>query len=626
MHPVASGRHFVLAICLALGACMSPPPEPADVRVDPHSFSNPEALRVTHLDLDLDVDFPRRLLHGIAILDIERVDSRATRLLLDTRALEVTSAEARLPDTDWKRVDFSLGEEVEFLGRPLAIDFPARASAVRVRYRTAPEASGLQWLTPAQTAAGKHPFLFTQSQAIHARSWIPLQDTPGVRMTYTATVRTPPGLLAVMSASNDVGDARDGEYRFDMPQAIPSYLIALGVGDIAFEPMGARTGVFAEPPVAAAAAAEFSDTERMLEITEQLFGPYRWGRYDLLILPPSFPFGGMENPRLSFITPTVIAGDKSLVALIAHELAHSWSGNLVTNASWRDLWLNEGFTVYVESRIMEAVYGPERRSMEDALGLHSLREELAELDDPDEILAIELRGRDPDDVFTDVPYEKGRLFLVWLEDRVGRETFDRFLRGYFDRFAFESITTEQFLAYLEAELLEPNPGAATMAAVRAWVYEPGLPVDAVLPESDAFTVVDAARVRWLEGRVAAGDIETSAWTVHEWLHFLEGLPDALDGEQLAALDSTFGFTGSANAEIASTWLEIAIRNQYRPAEARLEEFLVGIGRRKLIEDLYKALVETADGREFALRVYQRAKLGYHPLMITTAEKILFPKK
>jgi hypothetical protein len=229
-------------------------------------------------------------------------------------------------------------------------------------------------------------------------------------------------------------------------------------------------------------------------------------------------------------------------------------------------------------------------------------------------------------VFTDVPYEKGRLFLVWLEDRVGRETFDRFLRGYFDRFAFESITTEQFLAYLEAELLEPNPGAATMAAVRAWVYEPGLPVDAVLPESDAFTVVDAARVRWLEGRVAAGDIETSAWTVHEWLHFLEGLPDALDGEQLAALDSTFGFTGSANAEIASTWLEIAIRNQYRPAEARLEEFLVGIGRRKLIEDLYKALVETADGREFALRVYQRAKLGYHPLMITTAEKILFPKK
>ncbi|HUO82819.1 MAG TPA: M1 family metallopeptidase [Gammaproteobacteria bacterium] len=609
---------------------MSRPPEPAVERIaeaaaDPHSFSNPHALRVSHLELELDVDFAQRVLNGTAVLDIERVDSRATRLVLDTRALDVTSTEARIPDAGWRRVDFELGEEVEFLGRPLVVDFPAGARAVRVRYRTAPEASGLQWLTPEQTAAGAHPFLFTQSQAIHARSWIPLQDTPGVRMTYAATVRTPPGMLAVMSAKNDPGDARDGVYRFEMPQPIPAYLIALGVGHLAFEPMGARTGVYAEPPVVAAAAAEFSDTERMLEITERLFGPYRWGRYDLLILPPSFPFGGMENPRLSFITPTVIAGDKSLVALIAHELAHSWSGNLVTNATWRDLWLNEGFTVYVESRIMESVYGLERRNMEDALGLHSLREELAELDDPDEILAIELRGRDPDDVFTDVPYEKGRLFLVWLEDRFGRDRFDRFLRGYFDRFAFESITTEQFLAYLEAELLESHPGTVTMAAVRAWVYEPGLPAEAVLPQSDAFDVIDAARERWLDGRIAAGDIDTSVWTVHEWLRFLEELPDELDRERLAALDAAFALTPSSNAEIASTWLEIAIRNQYRPAYARLEEFLVGIGRRKLIEDLYKALVETGDGREFALRVYARAKPGYHPLMIATAEKILFPK-
>lgn len=589
---------------------------------DYHSFANPGQLSVEHLRLDLDVDFERRMLYGYAELRIEHVDPQARELVLDTRALEIERVEVREADRGWRNTHFVLGDEVQYLGRPLSIEVPAAADTVRVQYRTSPEASGLQWLTPAQTAAGRHPFLFTQSQAIHARSWIPIQDTPQVRLTYAATVRTPAGLVAVMSAANKTDAPRNGEYHFEMPQPIPAYLIALAVGDLVFEPMGDRTGVYAEPPVIEAAAAEFSETSRMLEVTEALFGPYRWGRYDLLILPPSFPFGGMENPRVSFITPTVIAGDKSLVSLIAHELAHSWSGNLVTNATWRDFWLNEGFTVYVESRIMEAVYGLRRKRMEDTLGLRSLREDFEELDDQDERLAVDLRGRDPDDNFTDVPYEKGRLLLVFLEHRFGRQTFDSFLRRYFDDFAFRSITTEQYLQYLEKRLLEPNPGVVSRAEVEAWIYEPGLPATAVLPHSEAFAAIDEIHQRWLAGDIAAGDIDASQWTVHEYLHFLESLPDELEHEQLAAIDEAFGLTDSGNSEIASSWLEIAIRNEYAPAYARLEQFLIEIGRRKLIEPLYKALVTTRAGHELARRIYARAKPGYHPLMIATAEKIL----
>ena len=306
---------------------------------DHHSFANPDEIRLTHIDLDLDIDFDTETMSGTATMDVEFVDPEATEVVLDTRELTIESVEVEV-DGDWQTAGYELGEAETFFGSPLTIQLPTDARRVRVRYRTSPDASGPQWLEPEQTAGKEHPFLFTQSQAVHARSWIPLQDTPQVRVTYNATIHTPEELVAVMSAFNDPDAERNGVYRFEMPQAIPSYLIALGVGDLVFRPMGQRTGVYAEPAVADDAAREFEDTEQMLEISEGLYGPYRWGRYDLLILPPSFPFGGMENPRLSFITPTVIAGDKSLVALIAHELAHSWSGNLVTNATWDDMWLN----------------------------------------------------------------------------------------------------------------------------------------------------------------------------------------------------------------------------------------------------------------------------------------------
>ncbi|WOX04262.1 M1 family metallopeptidase [Microbulbifer pacificus] len=589
--------------------------------VDYHSFANTDDYRVKHLDLDLTADFDSKVLKGEAILDIQRLTQKNPALILDTRDIDIKAVRAGV-GSNLQDVKFSLGKTDPHLGTPLKIELPKGANRVAIQYQTSPGASGVQWLEPQQTAGKKHPFLFTQAQAIHARSFIPLQDSPQVRMTYKATIHTPKDLRAVMSANNDPDSEMDGVFEFDMPQAIPSYLIAIGIGNLDFKPMGERTGVYAEPELLEAAAKEFEDTESMLEATEENFGPYRWDRYDLLILPPSFPFGGMENPRLSFITPTVIAGDKSLVALIAHELAHSWSGNLVTNASWRDLWLNEGFTTYLTNRIMQLVYGDDRYQMEMALGYDDLKADLDDREDKDEIMAIDMRGRDPDEVFSNIPYEKGSLFLYELEQKVGRENFDKFLLGYFNNFAFQSITTEDFLKYLNDTLLKQYPDKLSAERINQWVFEPGIPEGAPHPQSDAFTKIDPLRQQWLNGEIKASDIDTKGWTFHQWKYFLDGMPEKLSEEQLKELDSTFNLTESKNNEVAFSWLMIAVRNDYAPANARLEEFLIGIGRNKFVRPLYRAMMETGKEDE-AKRIFEKAKPGYHPLTVKVNSKIIY---
>ena len=589
----------------------------SDDRADSHSYANSAAVSLNHLVLDLTVDFDRRVLEGTAELHYEILDEAATELVVDTRDLTINGVSA-----NGEAIDYVLAEADPVLGAALTIQLPADRSPVTVAYTTDPGASGVQWLTPEQTAGGEHPFLFTQAQAIHARSFIPVQDSPGVRVTYDATIRTPAELLAVMSAANDPDTPRDGVYEFTMPQPIPAYLIALGVGDLQFKAMGERTGVYSEAGILDAAAAEFADTEEMLEITELRYGEYQWGRYDLLILPPSFPFGGMENPRLSFITPTVIAGDKSLVALIAHELAHSWSGNSTSNATWRDLWLNEGFTTYLTYRVMEIVFGEDRFNMEAVLGYQDLLADIETLDPNDEILAIDLAGRDPDDVFSNIPYEKGALFLRELEHRVGRENFDQFLLAYFKEFAFQSITTDQFIEYLKTTLLADYPEEIDLARIENWVFEPGIPEGAPVPQSDAFTNIDAQRAAFLAGETAPADIDTQDWTVHEWLYFLNNLPDELSPEQLDSLDSAFALTESRNNEIAHSWLLLSIKNWYEPALPRLREYLVSIGRNKLVKPLYKQLATTEKGKELGRAAFEKAKAGYHPLTVKANQEFV----
>lgn len=607
------GRFISVALLLA--------PLPAAAVEDVHSFANPSEVQVTHIALDLDVDFERKVLEGTATLDLKRNKLDARAVVLDSRALEFSKVEVN-PEGKWQLAKWNLGVPVGDLGQPLTVQLPASADKVRVHYRTSPEASGLQWLTPEQTADKTTPFLFSQAQAIHARSFVPLQDSPAVRVTYEATIRTPKKLLAVMSAEMEQEPQRDGEYTFRMPQPIPSYLIAIAVGDLHYKPMSERTGVYAERYVLDAAADEFGGTEKMMEITEALYGPYQWGRYDLLILPASFPFGGMENPRLSFITPTVVAGDRSLVSLIAHELAHSWSGNLVTNATWQDLWLNEGFTTYLTYRIMEEAFGKSRERQEAVLGYQDLLETLEQLPPAETVLNIQLGKRDPDDVFSDVPYEKGALFLRELEYKVGRDEFDGFLRSYFDHFEFQSISTADFKAYLKKHLVEKHPEQLDWKRIQAWIHEPGLPKNHPVPESDAFEVVRKAQQQWLNGKLTARKIDTRDWSVHQWLYFLNGMPETLSKAQLQELDQVFGFTMTSNAEIAHSWLKIAIRNDYQPAFKRLEEYLVGIGRRKLIVPLYKELMKTSQHAQFAGRVYQKARPGYHPMAQNTIDEIV----
>jgi aminopeptidase N len=594
-----------------------------DRRVDEHSYAQPSQVRISNLALDLNVDFEQRQLAGTAILSLDWVDPEALALVLDTRDLTIVAVEARNGKRRWRTAEYTLAARDERFGSKLTVSLTRQYEQVRITYATSPDASGLQWLSPAMTAGGKLPFMFSQSQAIHARSWIPLQDTPGVRFTYSARIRTPASLMAVMSADNDPAAERNGDYRFTMPQPIPSYLLAIAVGDLVFGPLSERAGIWAEPSTLARALKEFEDTEKMIAVTEKLYGPYRWGRYDLLILPPSFPFGGMENPRLSFITPTVIAGDKSLVSLIAHELAHSWSGNLVTNASWKDMWLNEGFTSYVENRIVEELYGKERADMEFVNSRNGLLAELAEVPIEQQVLLLPARGgSDPEDALGAVAYDKGAWFLQFLEQRFGREKFDPFLRSWFDEHAFQSVDSDQFVAFLKARLLPTQPDAVSDAELAAWLSAPGIPATAPQIVSPRLQAVDAVREDWLKRRTAARELETAQWTTQEWVYFLEGLPKQLAPERLVELDQAFRFTGTSNGEIAQRWYPLTVRSEYFEARPAMSLFLRKIGRRKLVMPTYEALVLTEDGRTYANQIFTLAKPGYHPITSTSVAALL----
>jgi leukotriene-A4 hydrolase len=606
---------------LLIAATLGAPVETMRPR-DPHSAANTAEVVVRALALDLDVDFDQRRLDGTAELSLEWKNPGARQVVLDTRDLEVNSVEVIDTAGLAHSAEFTLGKRDAILGSALSVKVDTQAPVVRIRYRTSPEASGLQWMTPAQTAGKQHPFMFSQSESIHARSWVPLQDTPSVRFTYSAHVRVPKELRALMSAPNDATHALDGDFRFTMDKPIPSYLLAIAVGEIAVRPTGARSAVYAEPSVVEAAAKEFADTETMIATTEKLYGPYRWGRYDLLVLPPSFPFGGMENPCMTFATPTVIVGDKSLVSLVAHELAHSWSGNLVTNAAWKHMWLNEGFTTYVENRIVEAVFGKAQADEEFILDADELRGELAETPKPDQRLVPDFDGRDPDDVGSDFAYTKGAWLLRTLEARFGRDVFDAYLRSYFDHFAFQSITTDQMLAYLDENLIRKHPGTMSLAEVNAWIEKPGIPADAKVPSSPRFEAIAATRTEWLAGKRSAEALEGKSWNTQEWMYFLDGLPKKVSTSKLEQLDAAYHLTGAPNAEIARRWYLAAIRNDYKPARTAMAEYMTRIGRRYLVVPLYEALAKTPEGKDFARGVYAKAKAGYHPMTQASIEKAL----
>jgi leukotriene-A4 hydrolase len=586
-------------------------------RIDPHSHYDTTQPRSRHLRLKWLVDFDRHQIRGSVTIELEKASDG--HFDLDTKGMDIHS----IATQDGSDIAYSLGEEDPILGRRLRLELPDGTTSITIRYATSPEAIAMQWFEPEMTLGKRHPFVYSQCQAIHARSIIPCQDTPRVRVSYSAAVTVPEKLSVVMSAGSS-GDSQ-GEaagtrtFLFEMPQPIPPYLLAIAAGDMQSRDLSVRARVWAEPEMVERAAYEFAEVEQMIDTAEKLFGPYEWERYDMLVLPPAFPYGGMENPRMTFLTPTVIAGDRSLVDVIAHELAHSWTGNLVTNASMDHFWLNEGFTTWAERRILEALHGEEASALRWAIGQKALDESVARfgVDSPLTKLRTDLLGVDPDDAFSSIPYEKGARFVTAIERHVGREQFGRFIRKYIETFRFTSITSEEFLVFLDQEL----PGTAEAVDAGTWLNKTGLPANAPIFESEKLNELTSAAAEFASGKRPSAQ-QVQSWDSSELLVFLQHLPRELDRESLAWLDESFRLTRRSNYEILVEWLTIAAGSDYESIFTRIREVLMEVGRMKYLRPLYSALGRHPRTQALAKEIYAQGKALYHSLSRRVIESVM----
>ena len=443
---------LLLISCDSLHATKKGKQTPTSTKADVHSYANLTEIATKHLHLELDVNFENRTIYGVA--RHEMINKGADTAIFDINGLMIQKVTIGQKGSE-EEADMFIDkmDKDSVLGQALMVPIKKDTRFVNIYYQTTERSDALDWLDTNLTSSKTKPFLYTQGQAILTRTWIPLQDSPSNRITYSADVKVPSDLLAVMSAKNPTQKNKEGKYHFEMKKPIPAYLIALAVGDLAYHPFSKNSGVYSEPELLPSCAYEFDAIPKMINAAEKLYGPYQWEQYDILVLPYSFPFGGMENPMLTFANPTLLAGDKSLVSVIAHELAHSWSGNLVTNRTWNDFWLNEGFTVYFEQRIMESIYGKEVADILALIEFDELKDELKRIkasENPeDSKLHLALEGRNPDDGMTDIAYVKGAFFLKTLENEVGRTAFDAFLKKYFNTFQFKTVDTKQFVSFLK---------------------------------------------------------------------------------------------------------------------------------------------------------------------------------
>ena len=579
---------------------------------DPTTYADLSQGKIRHIDFHIKVDFFTRTLEITAAYQMQEPVHGS--LYLDTYKLELLDARLyhRSLAWDFDARDDTLGERLHLKGFEGETEFT-------LKLRTSPEARALQWMSESQTAGGKHPFLYSQCQAINARSIFPCQDTPSIRFTYSAEVEVPAGLTAVMAAEWVEGSQATGRFTFRMPQPIPSYLFAVAAANLDFRTLGPRTGIYAEPEVIEAAAWEFAEIEKTMVEAEKLLGPYLWGRYDLLVLPPSFPFGGMENPRLTFLTPTAILGTRGQANLVTHELAHAWTGNLVTNATWRDFWLNEGWTTYAETRITEILEGKdvtdlnavydEKRTLEiiSRMGMNSPR------------TCLKYQGEEKDaDSFTSVlAYTKGCFFLKECEYAVGRERFDAFIQKYMKTFQFQSLTTEGFLEFLKAEL----PDVFEKVDVQTWVYKPGMPETWHKPQSHLYDEVEKALADLKEGRLPARE-QAKNWHRYQILSFLQGLPKTISVEDCKTLEDVLELEKRNDDHFLSYFYATCILSGYQEILPRVENFVERIGRMLYLMPVARAMVEAEWSRDKVRPLFEQVRDRHHPMTIAAMQDFL----
>lgn len=587
---------------------------------DPHSLSNIDKIKTRHIFFDLEINWQKHILDGFAEISFIKKENTDT-FILDTKDLEIK--EVLSPKGEkrkwWK------GTPDSIFGTPLYILLAKEDTVIKIKYNTK-SAEALQWTAKEQTSDKTDEFLYSQSQAILARSWFPCQDAPSVKFTYNATIKTKPGFFVLMSAENPQTVSENGIYNFRMEQPVSSYLIALASGNLKFKPLGKNCGIYAEPSMIEKSAWEFADMQQMIDVAEKMYGKYVWGRYDVLVLPPSFPFGGMENPRLTFATPTVITGDRSQVALVAHELAHSWSGNLVTNETWNDFWLNEGFTNFFEQRIMEKIYGKPYDKMRQLIAWNDLQKTLKELTESgltaDTKLKLDLKGRNPDDGLSDIAYEKGRFFLCHLLKVTGEKNFDNFLNKYFTQNSFKYMNTEGFLNFLNKELLDKNSNWKKDAQAETWIYGEGLPKCASKPESEELTKVDNMILSYFKGDKKPSEFDTTGFTSHHWQYMIRQFSKNATLKNVEEFEQTFKFSYRSNSEILCDWFTISAKAGYTKNRKQTENFLIHVGRRKMIMPIYEELAQTEEGKKWAISVFEKAKLGYHSVSAFSVAEVL----
>lgn len=608
---------------------------------DDHSYSNLNEIHTTHLDLELEVNFENKTIYGVARHTMK--NNGADTAIFDTKGLMIQKVTLGTKNSE-KETDFVIINMTKdsILGQPLLVSIENNTENINIYYQTTEYSDALDWLDPNLTSSKTKPFLYTQGQAILTRTWIPIQDSPSNRITYSAKVSVPQDLMAVMSAKNKKNKSSDGHYFFEMKKPIPSYLIALAVGDLSYQSLGPNTGFYCEPELAKACLYEFQDLPKMMQAAEKIYGKYQWDQYDLLVLPYSFPFGGMENPMLTFVNPTIITGDRSLTSVVAHELAHSWSGNLVTNRTWNDFWLNEGFTVYFEQRIMEELYGKDVSDILAAIEFYELQDELKTIAGSkypeDSRLFLNLKNRDPDDGMTDVAYVKGSFFLKTLEQKVGRKNFDLFIQAYFKKHAFQTINSNDFINYLEENLLEKNKIKFNH---KAWIYKEGLPKNCLQIQSNRLDNMKILANDFAEGKpifkpkISYNKIRVKGKTrkkkiidllerqdhiVQEWQTFIRALPKNISKEKLKIIDFHLGFKNCGNSEIMTEWYTKALENNYTEINGEIERFLNKVGRRKYLLPIYGAMSK-ADSK-LAEQIFKKSKINYHAVSRNSIEELL----